>query len=49
MCDLTKNLRAAIKKSGLSVNKIAELSGVPQSTIATILKNGVEKAGVNNI
>lgn len=49
MCNLTKNLKKAIENSGYSVNKIAEISGVPQSTLASILKSGVEKAGVNNV
>ena len=42
-------LQHLIEESGYSVNKVAKLAGIPQSTLATMLKNGVGKAGVDGV
>ncbi len=44
-----KKLQQLIEDSGYSVNKVAKLAGIPQSTLATMLKNGVGKAGIDGV
>lgn len=44
-----KVLQRLIEENGYSVNKVAKLAGIPQSTLATMLKNGVGKAGVDGV
>lgn len=44
-----KILQRLIEESGYSVNKVAKLAGIPQSTLATMLKKGVGKAGIDGV
>lgn len=44
-----KILEKLIKERGFSIRSFALKSGIPESTLYTILKNGVGRASVNNI
>ncbi|MDF2524520.1 MAG: transcriptional regulator, family [Clostridiales bacterium] len=44
-----KILEKLIKESGYSVRAFAQKCGIPESTLYTILKNGVGKATMDNI
>lgn len=44
-----KILEKLIKEQGFSVRSFAQKCGIPESTLYTILKNGVGRATVNNI
>ena len=44
-----KILERLIKESGYSIRSFALKCGIPESTLYTILKNGVGRASVNNV
>jgi predicted transcriptional regulator len=44
-----KILEKLIKESGYSVRAFAQKCGIPESTLYTILKNGVGRASMDNI
>ncbi|MBE5966420.1 MAG: helix-turn-helix transcriptional regulator [Lachnospiraceae bacterium] len=44
-----KILEQLIKKSGYTVRAFAKKCGIPESTLYTILKNGVGRAAMDNI
>lgn len=45
----SKILEKLIKERGFSIRSFAQKCGIPESTLYTILKNGVGRASVNNI
>ncbi len=44
-----KILEKLIKESGYSIRAFAQKCGIPESTLYTILKNGVGRAAMDNI
>jgi predicted transcriptional regulator len=44
-----KILEMLIKKNGYSIRAFAQKCGIPESTLYTILKNGVGRASMDNI
>jgi len=47
--DKAKILEKLIKESGYSIRAFAQKCGIPESTLYTILKNGVGRATMDNI